>query len=54
MSRKDYIAIAAILFELKDQIPEETWYQLVGDIANWLAADNELFDRDRFIDAATP
>jgi hypothetical protein len=59
MSRKDYVAFAALLREHADtimdptQAPDIALADLVNGVADVFAADNPNFDRRRFLEAAT-
>jgi hypothetical protein len=59
MSRKDYVAIAALLRDHANTLsdPTQAWdiavADLVNDVADLFAADNPNFDRRRFLEAAT-
>lgn len=54
MSRKDYVAIAAIFRAFDNSSTDERTLSLIRDaIADHLARDNPSFDRARFIAAAT-
>lgn len=56
MSKKDYQAIARILY-VNDPArgivvdPADTWRSIVEGLADVLQADNERFDRARFVEA---
>lgn len=55
MTKKDYIAIAAVLAEAKGKHPrsgERTRDEIVRGLADMLARDNMHFDRNRFYIAA--
>lgn len=50
-SKKDYIAIAAILrqrAEQEDEAARGAIYALAGDLADYFAETNPLFDHGRF------
>lgn len=56
MSRKDYIAIAAVLRQTKDETRSVTGEAELRRVANRIAfvfaQDNPLFDKARFMEAA--
>lgn len=58
MSRKDYVAFAALLADHGDTLSDPTqasdiaWRDLVDDVADLFAKDNPNFDRARFLRAA--
>lgn len=55
MTKKDYIAIAAVLAEAKGSHPrsgEKTREQIAHGLVSIMARDNTSFDRDRFLIAA--
>ena len=53
MSRKDYVKIAAILrgYCTDPRVDVESYRVLVSAFAGMFAADNPLFDRERFLKA---
>lgn len=52
MTRKDYIATAAILESVKDEMPEHIHFQIVDAFAEMMYADNPRFDTRRFFAAS--
>jgi hypothetical protein len=48
MTRKDYIAVSAILFEYKKDMTEEAYLDLCSDFANYMEEDNPRFRHDAF------
>ena len=48
MTRKSYIQTANILKEFKDEIPQNTYEDLVDQFCQWFKSDNENFDYARF------
>lgn len=48
MTRKDYVAVSAILKEYQDAMFPEDYTDLVSDFANYMKQDNERFDYARF------
>ncbi len=48
MTRKDYIKTANILQGFVDEIPQNTYEDLVDAFADWFKSDNENFDFARF------
>jgi len=48
MTRKDYIKTANILAGFVDEIPQNTYEDLVQEFAEWFKSDNENFDFARF------
>lgn len=52
MTRKDYIATADILANIKSEIPEHIHYILTDEFAQMMQADNPRFDRTRFLTAS--
>ena len=52
MSRKDYVIIAKAIRQV--EMPPEVRELLISSFTGELAADNQRFDRDIFIKAATP
>lgn len=58
MSKKDYVAIAALLRDHAEtimdptQAPDIALRDLVDGVADLFAADNPRFDRERFLNAA--
>jgi hypothetical protein len=52
MTKKDYQAIASIIFDSKTIPTKETQTDyIVAYLADYMAIDNPLFDRDRFAEA---
>ena len=54
MSRKDYIAIAAILKRHNEGQPKVVGsliYKITADVASYLSGDNPNFDQSRFFKA---
>jgi hypothetical protein len=51
MTRKDYIATAKILNQLKDEINKTTFEDLVYEFSEFFYADNERFDGVKFENA---
>lgn len=51
MTRRDYIALAAVLKANQPHVPAPAYRALVGDLADMLRADNPHFDRARFYSA---
>ena len=51
MTRKDYIAVAAILFEYKNEMTEEAYLDLCSDFAEYMEEDNPRFRHDAFFRA---
>lgn len=54
MTRKDYVEVARILRRHADKIPAITFSSMVKEFACMFEADNDRFDRPRFITAAYP
>ena len=52
MTRKDYIATAAILKDIKDELPIHIHFILVDEFAKMMEADNPRFDAKRFFEAS--
>jgi hypothetical protein len=56
MSRKDYIAIAAVLRQTKDEtksvVGQRELRRVTNRIAFVFAKDNPLFDKERFMEAS--
>jgi len=48
MSKKDYVALAAILARNRPRVDPASFDELVEDIVLWLKADNAAFDARRF------
>lgn len=48
MTRKDYIAVSAILFEYKNEMTEESYLDLCSDFAEYMEEDNSRFQHDAF------
>ena len=48
MTRKDYIQTANILKAFVDEIPQNTYEDLVQEFSEWFKSDNENFDYARF------
>jgi hypothetical protein len=48
MTRKSYIQAANILKEFIDEIPQNTYEDLVDQFCQWFKSDNENFDYARF------
>ena len=48
MTRKDYIQTANILKSFVDEIPQNTYEDLVQLFADWFQSDNDNFDVARF------
>ena len=48
MTRKSYIQTANILKEFIDEIPQNTYEDLVDQFCQWFKSDNEDFDYARF------
>jgi hypothetical protein len=48
MTRKDYIKTANILAGFVDEVPQNTYEDLVQEFAEWFKSDNENFDFARF------
>ncbi len=56
MTRKDYIAIAQVLSDLQPARRGEAadhHFQILVSMADYLATDNDRFDRSRFLEAAS-
>jgi len=51
MTRKDYVAIAAALANVRTQATIPSWQSCCEKIADAMAADNPRFDRARFLKA---
>lgn len=51
MTRKDYIATAAILARYRMLLPTDTWVAMMNDFAIMFKRDNENFDFGRFREA---
>jgi len=51
MTRKDYVATAAILNKYSYVIPEYSFESMVEDFVQMFKADNERFLADKFEDA---
>lgn len=54
MTRKDYVDVAAILRRHAHEMPATTFASMVKEFACMFEADNDRFDRPRFIAAAYP
>ena len=52
MTRKDYIATAAILESVKGEIPTHIHFTLVDQFAEMMEQDNPRFDSKRFFSAS--
>ena len=48
MTRKDYIAVSAILFEYKTEMTEEAYFNLCSDFADYMEEDNPRFQHETF------
>ena len=48
MTRKDYIQTANIFKAFVDEIPQNTYEDLVQEFSEWFKSDNENFDYARF------
>jgi hypothetical protein len=51
MTRRDYIAVAAILFEYRSSIPTEEYANLCNDFADYMEEDNDKFQDLKFLRA---
>jgi hypothetical protein len=51
MTRKDYIAVSAILKEYEGAMSPSDYLELVWDFASYMKLDNERFDNSRFLEA---
>jgi hypothetical protein len=51
MSKKDYIAISAILKGYRLSMSSEEYLQLVWDFASYMKLNNDRFDNFRFLEA---
>jgi len=51
MTRKDYIAVSAILFEYKTDMTEEAYLDLCSDFADYMEEDNPRFQHEAFFRA---
>lgn len=54
LSKKHFQAIARIMYDVKltkRDNAHEQWDDVVRELARWCAAENEAFDRERFIEA---
>ena len=51
MTRKDYVAVSEILSRYGDYVLIWTFDQIVNDFADLMEADNENFQRERFVEA---
>lgn len=51
MTRKDYISMAKLLKDSREEMSPELFEKLVRRMADWFASDNPRFDRQRFEDA---
>jgi hypothetical protein len=51
MTRKDYIAVAAILFEYRQAIVAEDYANLCNDFADYMEEDNNRFQDLTFLKA---
>jgi len=51
MTRKDYVMLAEVVKNLDEVIDEYALEVLAGNMADALAADNDRFDRGRFLSA---
>lgn len=51
MSRKDYVAVAAIIADLRRDHDGETAWLIAGRLATMFGHDNPRFDRARFLKA---
>ena len=51
MTRRDYIAVAAILFEYRSSIPTEEYANLCNDFADYMEEDNNRFQDLTFLKA---
>ena len=52
MTRKDYIATAAILASVKDKMSKDSHLSLIDAFAEMMMADNPRFDAHRFYKAS--
>jgi hypothetical protein len=48
MTRKDYIQTANILKEFANEIPQNTYEDIIDLFCQWFKSDNENFDYARF------
>jgi hypothetical protein len=48
MTRKDYIQTANILKEFANEIPQNTYEDMIDLFCQWFKSDNENFDYARF------
>jgi hypothetical protein len=51
MTRKDYVAVSAILKEYQEDMFPEDFADLVVDFGKYMAQDNDRFDYARFAEA---
>jgi hypothetical protein len=51
MSRKDYVVIAQVMYAWYGAIPEQAHREMYEEFATELHADNERFDKERFMKA---
>jgi hypothetical protein len=51
MSRKDYVVIAQVMYAWRGAIPEQAHREMCEEFATELHADNERFDKERFMKA---
>ena len=49
MTRKDYVAVAAILADYQEVMDADEYYQMVIDFGKYMRLDNERFDLSRFM-----
>lgn len=53
MTRKHFVALAAMLKRIDGKLPSGDFAALVATIADLCESQNERFDRDRFVKAVT-
>jgi hypothetical protein len=51
MTRRDYIALAGAIREMREILSYSTYCHLLGKVGNTLAADNDRFNHDRWWEA---
>lgn len=52
MTRKDYVAVAKILKQYKDEMSEEAHANMANDFADYMEADNPRFLDMKFLQAS--
>ena len=51
MTRKDYVAVSAILADYQEVMDKDDYFEMVLDFGKMMRADNERFDLSRFMTA---